>query len=95
VLGDDASAQQDSFADGLLDWPHYTRPEVWDGRPVPPVLLGGNHAAIRRWRLMQALGRTWQRRPDLVAQRGLTPEERALLEEFCRAAGIEPPRGKV
>ena len=84
---------EDSFGDGLLDWPHYTRPEVWDGRPVPPVLLGGNHAAIRRWRLMQALGRTWQRRPDLLAQRELTPEEQALLEEFCSAAGVEPPRG--
>ena len=71
VLGDDASAQEDSFGDGLLDWPHYTRPEVWDGRLVPTVLLGGNHAAIRRWRLTQALGRTWQRRPDLVAQRGV------------------------
>ncbi len=93
VLGDDASAQEDSFGDGLLDWPHYTRPEVWDGRPVPPVLLGGNHAAIRRWRLMQALGRTWQRRPDLLAQRGLTSEEQALLEEYCRAAGVEPPHG--
>jgi tRNA (guanine37-N1)-methyltransferase len=93
VLGDDVSAQEDSFGAGLLDWPHYTRPEVWDGRPVPPVLLGGNHAAIRRWRLMQALGRTWQRRPDLLAQRELTPEEQALLEEFCRAAGVEPPRG--
>ena len=49
-------ADEDSFGDGLLDWPHYTRPEVWEGRPVPPVLLGGNHAAIRRWRLKQALG---------------------------------------
>ena len=93
VLGDDASAGQDSFGEGLLDWPHYTRPEVWAGRPVPQVLLGGNHAAIRRWRLMQALGRTWQRRPDLLARRGLTPEERALLEEFCRSAGVEPPGG--
>jgi tRNA (guanine37-N1)-methyltransferase len=91
VLGDDASAQEDSFGDGLLDWPHYTRPEVWDGRPVPRVLLGGNHAAVRRWRLMQALGRTWQRRPDLLAQRGLSPEEQALLEEFCRSAGLAPP----
>ena len=86
VLGDEASALEDSFGEGLLDWPHYTRPEVWDGRPVPPVLLGGNHAAIRRWRLMQALGRTWQRRPDLLARRGLTPDEQSLLEEFCRAA---------
>lgn len=93
VLGDEASAGQDSFGEGLLDWPHYTRPEVWDGRPVPQVLLGGNHAAIRRWRLMQALGRTWQRRPDLLARRGLTPEERSLLEEFCRSAGVEPPGG--
>jgi len=92
VLGDAASAAEDSFGDGLLDWPQYTRPEVWDGRPVPPVLLGGNHAAIRRWRLMQALGRTWQRRPDLLAGRALTPDERALLEEYCRAAGVEPPR---
>jgi tRNA (guanine37-N1)-methyltransferase len=92
VLGDAASAAEDSFGDGLLDWPHYTRPEVWEGRPVPPVLLGGNHAAIRRWRLMQALGRTWQRRPDLLAGRALTPDERALLEEFCEAAGVEPPR---
>ena len=93
VLGDEASALEDSFGEGLLDWPHYTRPEVWDGRPVPPVLLGGNHAAIRRWRLMQALGRTWQRRPDLLARRGLTPDEQSLLEEFCSAAGVEPPRG--
>lgn len=92
VLGDAQSAAEDSFGDGLLDWPHYTRPEVWEGRPVPPVLLGGNHAAIRRWRLMQALGRTWQRRPDLLARRALTPDERALLEEYCRAAGVEPPR---
>jgi tRNA (guanine37-N1)-methyltransferase len=92
VLGDAASAAEDSFGDGLLDWPQYTRPEAWEGRPVPPVLLGGNHAAIRRWRLMQALGRTWQRRPDLLARRTLTPDERALLEEYCEAAGIEPPR---
>jgi tRNA (guanine37-N1)-methyltransferase len=92
VLGDAASAAEDSFGDGLLDWPHYTRPEVWDGRPVPPVLLGGNHAAIRRWRMMQALGRTWQRRPDLLARRRLTADERALLEEYCKAAGVEPPR---
>jgi tRNA (guanine37-N1)-methyltransferase len=92
VLGDAASAAEDSFGDGLLDWPHYTRPEVWEGRQVPPVLLGGNHAAIRRWRLMQALGRTWQRRPDLLAARALTQDERALLEEFCEAAGVEPPR---
>jgi tRNA (guanine37-N1)-methyltransferase len=92
VLGDDASAAEDSFGDGLLDWPQYTRPEVWNGRAVPAVLLGGNHAAIRRWRLMQALGRTWQRRPDLLARRRLSSDERVLLEEYCRAAGVEPPR---
>ena len=91
VLGDAASAAEDSFGDGLLDWPQYTRPEVWEGRTVPPVLLGGNHAAIRRWRLMQALGCTWQRRPDLLARRRLTADERALLEEYCKAAGVEPP----
>ena len=91
VLGDAASAAEDSFGDGLLDWPHYTRPEVWHGRTVPAVLLGGNHAAIRRWRLMQALGRTWQKRPDLLAGRGLSKDERALLEEYCRTAGVEPP----
>jgi tRNA (guanine37-N1)-methyltransferase len=92
VLGDEASAAEDSFGDGLLDWPHFTRPEVWNGRPVPPVLLGGNHAAIRRWRLMQALGRTWQKRPDLLARRRLTADERALLEEYCRSAGVKPPQ---
>ncbi len=92
VLGDAASATEDSFGDGLLEGPQYTRPEVWEGRPVPPVLLGGNHAAIRRWRLMQALGRTWQKRPDLLARRALTADERAMLEEYCAAAGVEPPR---
>jgi len=92
VLGDQASADQDSFGDGLLDWPHYTRPENWEGHRVPEVLQGGNHAAIRRWRLMQALGRTWRLRPDLLRSRSLTRDERALLEEYCAGAGIEPPR---
>lgn len=92
VLGDQQSAGQDSFGAGLLDWPHYTRPESWEGRPVPPVLLGGNHAAIARWRLKQALGRTWRLRPDLLAGRPLAPTERTLLEEYCAEAGIEPPR---
>ena len=64
------------------DWPHYTRPEVWSGRAVPPVLIGGNHAAVARWRLQQALGRTWQRRPELLAQRELSVEERRLLAEY-------------
>jgi tRNA (guanine37-N1)-methyltransferase len=92
VLGDAESAAQDSFGDGLLDWPQYTRPENWEGHVVPAVLQGGNHAEIRRWRLMQALGRTWQLRPDLLAARTLTGEERALLDEYCAGAGIDPPR---
>jgi tRNA (guanine37-N1)-methyltransferase len=66
----------------LLDWPHYTRPEVWEGSAVPPVLIGGNHAAIARWRLKQSLGRTWQRRPDLLERRVLSVEERKLLAEY-------------
>jgi len=82
VLGDAESASQDSFVNGLLDCPHYTRPEVYEGEPVPPVLLSGNHAEISRWRLKQALGRTWQRRPDLLGQRTLSGDERKLLEEF-------------
>ena len=92
VVGDWESVETDSFYEGLLGPPQYTRPEVWQGRPVPAVLLGGNHAAIRRWRLMQALGRTWRARPDLLASRALTPDERALLEEYCKAAGVEPPQ---
>ncbi|MGH8250994.1 MAG: tRNA (guanosine(37)-N1)-methyltransferase TrmD [Steroidobacteraceae bacterium] len=91
VLGNEDSAGQESHGDGLLDWPQYTRPEVWEERAVPAVLLGGNHAAIRRWRLMQALGRTWQLRPDLLAGRRVTADERKLLEEYCAAAGIDPP----
>jgi tRNA (guanine37-N1)-methyltransferase len=84
ALGHQDSAEQDSYMDGLLDCPHYTRPELLDGREVPAVLRSGNHAAIRRWRLQQALGRTWLRRPDLLAQRQLTAEEQALLDEFIR-----------
>lgn len=82
VLGDADSASQDSFVNGLLDCPHYTRPEVYEGEPVPPVLLSGNHAEISRWRLKQALGRTWQRRSDLLGQRTLSDDESKLLEEF-------------
>ena len=92
VLGAVESATQDSFGDGLLDWPQYTRPEAWEGHHVPAVLQGGNHAEIRRWRLQQALGRTWRLRPDLLAGRALTGEERALLDEYCAGAGIDPPR---
>ena len=96
VLGAAESVAEESFgtdavpgeagegdgAGGLLDWPHYTRPAEWRGRRVPEVLQGGNHAAIRRWRLKQALGRTWRRRPELLARRDLTGEERELLAEF-------------
>ncbi len=82
VLGHAESAQQDSHVNGLLDCPHYTRPEQLDGDAVPSVLLGGDHAAIARWRLRQALGRTWLRRPDLLQRRGVTATEQALLDEF-------------
>ncbi len=82
VLGDDASAQQDSFVQGLLDCPHYTRPEVYNGVAVPDVLLSGHHAEIEKWRLKQALGRTAERRPDLLAHRQLTKQEARLLAEY-------------
>ncbi|MBT8421846.1 MAG: tRNA (guanosine(37)-N1)-methyltransferase TrmD [Gammaproteobacteria bacterium] len=85
VLGDEASAEQDSFSEGLLDCPHYTRPEVVAGRQVPAVLLNGNHAEIRRWRLQQALGRTLARRPELIEGRELTAEEQQLLQEYNAA----------
>jgi tRNA (guanine37-N1)-methyltransferase len=84
TLGDAESASQDSFVDGLLDHPHYTRPESYAGAAVPAVLLSGNHAVITRWRLKQSLGRTWQRRPDLLERRVLTAEERELLDEYRR-----------
>lgn len=82
VLGHKDSAAEDSFFEGLLDCAHYTRPEDFQGRVVPPVLLSGNHAAIRRWRLKQSLGRTWQRRPDLLQGKVLTKEEQKLLQEY-------------
>ena len=82
VLGHVQSAQQDSFVDGLLDCPHYTRPEVLDGQRVPEVLLSGNHDKIRQWRLQQSLGRTWQRRPDLLNLLALTEEQRRLLSVY-------------
>ena len=84
ALGHQASAVEDSFVDGLLDCPHYTRPEVYEGRAVPDVLLSGNHEAIRRWRLKQALGRTYERRPDLLQGRPMTAEEETLLAEYLR-----------
>ena len=91
ALGDERSSAEDSFAHGLLDWPHYTRPEVFEGRGVPPVLLSGDHADIRRWRFAQALARTVERRPDVLANAQLAPEARRALDEFlaARAAGSE------
>ncbi len=82
VLGDAASASQDSFMDGLLDHPHYTRPEETDGRRVPEVLLSGDHARIAKWRYQQALGRSFQRRPDLVEKLELNDEQQKLLDEY-------------
>jgi tRNA (guanine37-N1)-methyltransferase len=83
VLGDETSHVEDSFTAGLLDCPQYTRPELADGRRVPEVLLGGDHEAIRRWRLKQALGRTAERRPELLARRQLSDEEQRLLAELA------------
>jgi tRNA (guanine37-N1)-methyltransferase len=99
ALGDTQSAQQDSFMDGLLDYPHYTRPEEIDGRSVPAVLLSGDHAAIARWRQRESLGRTWLRRPDLLARLALDSGQQALLEEFIReyrqqAFGSPPDFGR-
>ncbi len=82
VLGDEQSAQEDSYSRGLLDCPHYTRPEKMPAGDVPQVLLTGDHAQIRRWRLKQALGRTWQRRPELLEKMYLNAEQEALLSEF-------------
>ncbi|NNF41362.1 MAG: tRNA (guanosine(37)-N1)-methyltransferase TrmD [Woeseiaceae bacterium] len=84
VLGDEESAEQDSFTAGLLDCPHYTRPEVVEGRAVPEVLLSGDHARIARWRQKQALGRSHLRRPDLLGELELSGEQRKLLDEFLK-----------
>jgi len=85
ALGDERSSVEESFAAGLLDWPHYTRPEVFEGRPVPPVLSSGHHADIRRWRLKEAVARTWQRRPDLIVKHELSVEASRLLNEYLAA----------
>jgi tRNA (guanine37-N1)-methyltransferase len=82
VLGDERSSVEESFDSGLLDWPHYTRPVEFEGRKVPEVLQGGHHADIQRWRLKQAVARTWLRRPDLIARGGLPKDAAALLDEF-------------
>lgn len=93
ALGHEDSAEEDSFTGGLLDYPHYTRPEVLDGMSVPPVLLGGDHQAIATWRRKQALGRTWLRRPDLIARFELDDDSKQLLQEFIdehRSGGGDP-----
>lgn len=90
VLGHAESAEQDSYMSGLLDCPHYTRPETVDGLSVPDILQSGNHEAIRRWRLKQSLGRTWLRRPDLLEQRELDPEQQVLLNEFKKEMTVRP-----
>ena len=89
ALGDEQSVVEESFADGLLDCPQFTRPDLYKGERVPEVLLSGHHANIRRWRLKQALGRTWLRRPDLLEVRSLSNEERLLLEEFRQESGAK------
>lgn len=89
VLGSEASAANDSFSAGLLDHPHFTRPEAWDGAVVPEVLLGGDHAKVARWRLKQALGRTWLKRPDLLDELELDEDKRTLLREFIAERHIE------
>ncbi len=92
ALGHDESAQRDSFSDGLLDCPHYTRPEDYRGDRVPEVLMNGNHREIETWREQQALGRTWQRRPDLLDKVELDARQQALLDEFIAALEREPER---
>ena len=95
ALGDERSSAEESFVEGLLDWPHYTRPEVFEGRSVPAVLLSGDHAAIRRWRLAQAAARTVSRRPDVLSSAQLTPEARRAVEEFLAArAASSKDRGE-
>lgn len=89
VLGHEGSAMEDSFVNGILDYPHYTRPETVAGQLVPEVLLGGNHARIERWRLKQALGRTWQRRPDLLEDMELNEIQQSLLDEYIREYELE------
>jgi tRNA (guanine37-N1)-methyltransferase len=92
ALGDEASAAQESFVNGLLEAPHYTRPEVYEGRAVPEVLMSGHHERIERWRLKQSLGRTWMRRPGLLERRGMSETERKLLEEFRQEQVKEKPK---
>lgn len=92
ALGDEGSAQEDSFSNGLLHSPEYTRPQSIEGRAVPDVLLSGDHAAIRRWRLKQSLGATWLKRPDLLNEAALDKEQNELLEQFKREHAQENER---
>ena len=89
VLGNEDSVKSDSFTAGLLDWPHYTRPEVYGEDQVPPVLLSGHHEEIRRWRMKQAVGRTWQKRPELLRDIELTDEQRELLDLYRRESHVQ------
>ncbi|MDE0919848.1 MAG: tRNA (guanosine(37)-N1)-methyltransferase TrmD [Arenicellales bacterium] len=89
VLGNEDSVKSDSFSAGLLDWPHYTRPEVYGAHQVPSVLLSGHHEEIRRWRMKQALGRTWQKRPELLRELELTDEQRELLNLYRRESDVQ------
>ena len=93
ALGDENSAARDSFSDGLLECPQYTRPEEYRGARVPAVLLGGNHREIEAWREREALGRTWRRRPDLVEAASLSARQQALLDEYI--AGFERSRREI
>ena len=92
VLGDDESAAQDSFMEGLLDYPHYTRPEKVGDNEVPKVLLSGDHARIERWRRKQALGRSFLRRPELLEKLELDDEQQALLDEFLKEQRLKEHR---
>jgi len=94
ALGHEGSAAADSFADGLLDCPQYTRPQEYQGDVVPAVLLGGNHEQIRLWRLKQSLGSTWLKRPDLLQRMTLTDEQKVLLEQFIGEYYIEQGAGR-
>lgn len=96
ALGDERSSIEESFAEGLLDWPHYTRPEVFEGLCVPDVLLSGHHAEVRRWRTAQSVARTWLRRPDLLVRHALAPEASRMLNEFlaARARGDRTVEGE-
>ncbi len=92
ALGDARSSVEESFDDGLLDWPHYTRPENFRGHRVPEVLSSGDHAAINRWRVKQSVGRTWMRRPELIGKAPLDAGRRALLEEYLQEQPVEAAR---